>query len=196
MKTTKQAIKPSHVIKALVLTTVFATSFMAFIKMISVKKYDGAEAFTPIKVTEIKETTTLSAATSTPANAKPLKLTRPVPKTEPGVTYKNLGEFTLTAYCPCVECCGEWSKYHPSRIGTDYIQKTITGTIPEEGRTIGVDPDVIPYGSVVVIDGHEYIAEDTGSLIEGNHIDVYFKNHEDAIKFGAQSENVFLKIRK
>ena len=45
-----------------------------------------------------------------------------------------LGEFTLTAYCPCMKCCGK----------TDGI--TSTGTTATEGRTIAVDPLVIPYG--------------------------------------------------
>ena len=50
-----------------------------------------------------------------------------------------LGEFKLTAYCPCMKCCGK----------TDGI--TATGTTATEGRTIAVDPRVIPYGSTVTI---------------------------------------------
>ena len=66
-----------------------------------------------------------------------------------------LGEFKLTAYCPCAKCCGK----------TDGI--TATGTLAAEGRTIAVDPRVIPYGSSVTIyfaDGtvHTYTAEDCG----------------------------------
>lgn len=50
---------------------------------------------------------------------------------------------------------------------------TSTGVIAEEGRTIAVDPDVIPYGSEVLIDGHIYIAEDCGSAVKGNVIDIF-----------------------
>ena len=39
---------------------------------------------------------------------------------------------------------------------------TATGTKATEGRTIAVDPDIIPYGTTVIIDDHEYIAEDCG----------------------------------
>lgn len=81
-----------------------------------------------------------------------------------------LGTFTLTAYCNCSECCGKWAG-----------GPTKSGTMPQAGRTIAVDPRVIPIGSRVYIDGlGEYIAEDTGSAIRGNRIDVYMATHEAA----------------
>ncbi len=81
-----------------------------------------------------------------------------------------LGTFTLTAYCSCKKCCGKWSG------GSTY-----SGVMPQEGRTIAVDPRVIPLGSRVYIDGYgEYIAEDTGSAIKGNRIDIYMDSHEAA----------------
>lgn len=105
----------------------------------------------------------------------------------------ELGEFKTTAYCTCVKCCGIWSSEHPSRVGTDYVQKTASGTIPTEGRTIAVDTDVIPFGTTVVIDGHEYTAEDTGSAIEGNEIDIYFASHEAACEYGVQTKTIYIK---
>lgn len=97
-----------------------------------------------------------------------------------------LGEFTLTAYCPCVRCCGK----------SDGI--TATSTTATEGRTIAVDPSIIPYGSTVTIhfaDGssHSYIAEDCGGAIRGNRIDVFFDSHRDALRFGVQGAYVYLK---
>lgn len=109
---------------------------------------------------------------------------------EPGP--ESLGEFILTAYCPCVKCCGEWSAQHPSRIGTDYIQKTASGTIPTARRTIGVDPDVIPFGTTVIISGHEYVAEDRGGAVKGNKIDIFFDDHDEALEFGRQTAEVFI----
>ena len=51
---------------------------------------------------------------------------------------------------------------------------TYTGTMATEGRTIAVDPNVIPLGTRVYIDGYgERIAEDTGGAIKGNKIDIY-----------------------
>lgn len=95
----------------------------------------------------------------------------------------SLGEFRLTAYCSCEICCGKWAKYN----------KTKSGTTPEQGRTIAVYEDQIPLGSMVIIDGVEYIAEDTGSAIKENCIDVYHNNHDDAKEFGVQYKEVFVR---
>ena len=51
---------------------------------------------------------------------------------------------------------------------------TATMTIPEVGRTIAVDPRVIPLGSRVLIPGRGmYHAEDVGGAIKGNRLDIY-----------------------
>lgn len=97
-----------------------------------------------------------------------------------------LGEFKLTAYCPCMKCCSK----------TDGI--TSTGTLAAEGRTIAVDPRVIPYGSSVTIyfaDGtsHTYTAEDCGGAIKENRIDVFFSSHDVARAFGVQSAMVYVE---
>lgn len=36
-----------------------------------------------------------------------------------------------------------------------------------------MDPSVISPGSAVLINGHEYIAEDIGGAVKGNVIDIY-----------------------
>lgn len=84
----------------------------------------------------------------------------------------------LTAYCPCAKCCGEWAGGN-----------TASGTVPAEGRTVGVDPAVIPLGATVYIDGHAYKAEDTGAF-RGNIVDIYMKNHEEALRFGRREATV------
>lgn len=105
----------------------------------------------------------------------------------------KLGEFKTTAYCSCVKCCGIWSAKHPSRIDTAYIQRTNSGTIPTASRTVSVDPDVIPLGTVLIIDGHEYIAEDTGSAVKGKVIDIYFDSHKLAVEYGVQKKIIYIK---
>ena len=105
----------------------------------------------------------------------------------------ELGEFKTTAYCTCVKCCGIWSAEHPSRVGTDYVQRTKSGTIPTADRTVSVDPDVIPLGTVLIIDGCEHIAEDTGSAVKGNIIDIYFDSHELAVEYGVQMKTIYIK---
>ena len=94
---------------------------------------------------------------------------------------EDLGEFKLTAYCACPVCCGEWA---------DGI--TYTGTEATAGRTVAVDPEVIPLGSSLYIFGHEYKAEDIGGAVKGNRVDIFFDNHEDALQFGVQYADVAL----
>ncbi|MGN0324764.1 MAG: SH3 domain-containing protein [Lachnospiraceae bacterium] len=90
--------------------------------------------------------------------------------------------FTITAYCSCRICCGSYS---PEVTGRE--SHTATGTVPQQGRTIAVDPRVIPYGTSVHIDGlGDFIAEDCGGNIRQNHIDVYFASHEEAVAFGSK----------
>ena len=69
--------------------------------------------------------------------------------------------------------------------------KTATGTIPEEGRTVAVDPEVIPYGSELIINGKDgYIAEDCGDDIKGNRLDIYMTNQPEAVTWGRQTVEV------
>lgn len=97
---------------------------------------------------------------------------------------------TATAYCPCMKCCGIWSEEHPDREGTGYQQLTSSGAAPIEGRTIATDPSVIPTGSHVLINGHMYVAEDTGGAIKGDHIDIFFDTHQEALGWGRQTLEV------
>ena len=87
---------------------------------------------------------------------------------------------TATAYCPCKKCCNK----------DDGI--TATGTQATAGRTIAVDPSVIPYGTKVVINGNTYIAEDCGGAIKGNKVDIYFDTHAEALQFGRQTLTAYI----
>ena len=102
------------------------------------------------------------------------------------VRWTPLGYFELTFYCDCVVCCGIWSAHHPIRQSTGFVQRTASGTIPQVGRTIAVDTSIIPFGTEVRIHGHIYVAEDTGSAIVGNIIDIYVHNHVYAMQRGRE----------
>lgn len=97
--------------------------------------------------------------------------------------YRSLGEFVITYYCPDSCCCGEYA---------DGV--TASGTIPAEGRTIAADPDVLPMGSTVIIDGHTYTVEDVGGAIKGNRIDIFMNSHEEALKAGVRTAEVFEEV--
>lgn len=151
----------------LFLTTIFIILLYYFTKQIMFKVVDARADDTAI--TYNIECETMNNSVGMP------KIIDDRPK------YINLGKFKLTAYCDCERCCGK----------CDGI--TSTGTKATQGRTIAVDPNIIPYGSKVKINGKEYIAEDCGGAIKDNHIDVFFETHEDALEFGVQYANVFLK---
>lgn len=103
---------------------------------------------------------------------------------------KRTALFEITAYCHCQKCCG---KYSPEVTGR--VSKTASGTVPCAGRTVAVDPNVIPLGSTVVINGHKYIAEDTGSAVKGNIIDMYMDSHSDALKWGRRKIKVTYYVK-
>ena len=112
--------------------------------------------------------------------------------TIPEPKYISLGEFKLTAYCPCIKCCGEWSHEHPQNQHEGFIQKTAAGTIPKENHTIAADWSKLPKGTKVLINDIEYVVEDKGGGVKGNHIDIYFEDHKEALVFGVQYAEVFI----
>ena len=95
------------------------------------------------------------------------------------IGWDGSGEFCVTFYCACPLCCGK---------NADGI--TATGTVATEGRTVAVDPAVIPLGSVVNIDGELYRAEDTGAAIKGKRIDLFVNDHNQALEQGTYRTTV------
>ena len=87
--------------------------------------------------------------------------------------------FTVTAYCPCEKCCGEYANGY-----------TATGEKAIQGVTIAADPDVLPMGTEIELDGHTYTVQDTGGAISGNRLDLYFDSHEDALQWGVREKTV------
>ncbi len=69
---------------------------------------------------------------------------------------------------------------------------TATGKFLRRG-IIAVDPAFIPLGTHVYIPGYgEATADDIGGSIHGNHIDIAFDTHEEALNFGHQSLDIYL----
>lgn len=88
----------------------------------------------------------------------------------------SLGEYKITYYCSCRRCCGKWSG-----------SPTASGTEPEEGRTVACS---MPFGTHLMIDGHEYVVEDRG--VSGKHIDVYMDDHQECLDNGVD----YLEVKK
>lgn len=112
-------------------------------------------------------------------------------ETAEGPELISLGEYKITYYCACEACCGSWAKNRPKDAEGRPIVKTASGATAEAGKTIAVDPDVIPYGTEVIINGHTYIAQDCGGAIQGNRIDIYCDSHDEALKNGLDYYEVF-----
>ncbi|WP_019537140.1 3D domain-containing protein [Paenibacillus ginsengihumi] len=102
-----------------------------------------------------------------------------LPNGEERVIEKVL-QSTLTAYTAGAESTGKRPS-HPA------YGITSSGSKAEEGRTIAVDPSVIPIGTLVYIDGIGLRkAEDTGSAIKGARVDVFMNDVKQAIQFGVK----------
>lgn len=84
---------------------------------------------------------------------------------------------TVYHYCACAKCCGK-------SVDNPAYGVTRSGTVATAGRTIAVDPDIIPLGSEVVVNGNTYIAEDTGGAIKGYTVDIYCESHGEALEKG------------
>ncbi len=92
-----------------------------------------------------------------------------------------------TAYCPCRICCG------PGAAG-----RTATGRDARGTSGVAVDPGRIPLGSRLDIPGYGnwVLADDTGSAIQGNRIDLRFAAHAEAELFGRQKKRIRVWIRR
>ena len=78
-----------------------------------------------------------------------------------------IGDFKLTAYCPCYSC------------SEGYGSNTASGVRATEGVTIAADKRILPLGTKVYIEGvGERIVQDVGGAIKGNKIDIYVSSHD------------------
>ena len=95
--------------------------------------------------------------------------------------YRYVGECKISAYCcePYAHICGDGDGL------------TATG-IPATPGVVAVDPEVIPLGSTVIIDGQAYLAADTGGAVQGLHVDVAMETHQEADAFGVRSADVWI----
>ena len=76
-----------------------------------------------------------------------------------------------------------------------------TGTVATEGRTVAVDPNVIPYGTTIEViypDGSRarYVAEDCGGAIKGNIVDLWFPTKADCYSWGRRNVTVYILDKK
>lgn len=130
---------------------------------------------------------TATAKTTTTSKTNTSSKTAKVSSTTKNVTHKAGVDFEYKKMIKNVSMTA-YSSEEPG-IGT----RTASGTRVTEGRTIAVDPNVIPIGWWVYIDGLGFRrAEDTGGAIKGNKVDVYFDSLSHARNFGRKSRTVYV----
>ena len=96
----------------------------------------------------------------------------------------KIEDVKVTHYCCCVKCCGK----------DDGI--TYSGVKATPGVTVAVDTSIIPIGSDVLVDYGDgvinyYRADDTGSAIKGNKLDLCVSSHQEAINLGVRTATVY-----
>ena len=64
---------------------------------------------------------------------------------------------------------------------------------PNGISTVSVDPNVIPFGTYLYIEGYGYaVAADKGSAIQGNEVDVFFTSNSECNNWGRQNVKVII----
>jgi 3D (Asp-Asp-Asp) domain-containing protein len=103
----------------------------------------------------------------------------------------------VTAYCACKECC-RWKRkwgcfllppvYASGPMAGKRKQVGVAADGTEAGKgTIAADLERYPFGTIMYVPGYGWgVVHDTGTAIKGNHIDVFFKSHGDALEWGRQ----------
>src|SRR6056297_115645 len=120
------------------------------------------------------------------------------PRIRPPDRSPQIMTLQTTGYCPCQKCCN-WKRTwwgrpvyasgplegEPKEVGV-----TASGTEARPG-TIAADKDKFPFGTIIYIPGYGYgRVEDRGGAIKGNKIDLFFKRHSTAAKWGRQKKKV------
>lgn len=97
---------------------------------------------------------------------------------------ESLGQVVTSGYCSCSICCGQWAG-----------GPTASGVYPTPNHTIAVDANnpFVPMGTKVVMNGVEYVVEDTGAFARyGVQFDVYYSDHAAASAHGHKAWEAYL----
>ncbi|MDR3591345.1 MAG: 3D domain-containing protein [Negativicutes bacterium] len=94
--------------------------------------------------------------------------------------YRAVMNMTATAYGPGTKDNGHWGNL------------TYLGGQVRKG-VVAVDPKVIPLGTKLWVEGYgPAVAEDEGSAIVGNRVDLAFNNRQEALDYGIKPVKVYL----
>ena len=89
-----------------------------------------------------------------------------------------VGNWTISFYCSCELCCGEWA-----------TGCTASGVLATEWHTVATD--MFPFGTELYVDGLGYfVVEDLG--VSGEWLDVFVNDHQEALNLGLQYRDVYV----
>ena len=83
--------------------------------------------------------------------------------------------------------------YRPVSEGIEGGRWTATSRDGQAAHGVAVDPRIIPLGSHLWIPGYGHaVADDTGSLIKGHHVDLRFQDQESLLGWGKRDMSVYI----
>lgn len=122
------------------------------------------------KIVQVNKVTTSRAGTTARTSVSNEKTTT----SSTGKTNNTNGQvYKITAYCPCVKCCGKSNGI------------TAMGTRATAGRTVAASSK-FSFGTKLNINGHTYTVEDRGGAIGQNKIDIFVNSHAEALAWGVK----------
>ena len=127
-----------------------------------------------------------------PGRFEPPRKVRPIERT-----------LLTTGYCKCKKCTGWRRTWYgkpviasgPHKGQRKRVGITASGTKAKKG-TIAADTSRYPFGTIMYVPGYGHgRVEDRGGVIKGDHVDLFFKRHKQALHWGTQHKRVKIWLR-
>ncbi|HBE9444565.1 3D domain-containing protein [Clostridioides difficile] len=101
-----------------------------------------------------------------------------IPASTDGIQTKSIGKFKVSAFCNCKKC----------KVNSESMVKYRN----YEGVNVAVDPNIISFGTKIYIEGLGIRqAQPNSQKVYGKEIKVYVKTHNEVVKFGAKTIDVY-----
>ena len=105
---------------------------------------------------------------------------------------RKIYSMKVTGYCSCKKCCNwkrKWFIWPVVASGANKGDKKKIGYCADgtkaKAGTIAADTSRFPFGTIMHVPGYGWgEVHDVGSAIKGNHIDLFFDSHQEALEWG------------
>lgn len=93
----------------------------------------------------------------------------------------------ITAYCSCSKCCGKYAYNRPKDANGNDIIKTASGANAKHKYTLSAGKNY-KFGTKIYVPNVGMCeVQDRGGGVGGNHLDMYFSSHSEALKWGCKT---------